>query len=450
MLRNAVLRDRFDKDCAVQHMSPFRAVQAIPHVSRVVCPGTSRIQHVWTEHGHQRSDRSSCGKLLNNTAASPRATQSGWLGWAVSPSMLSPSLVPPTDYTRSPRGTTATRTHGSMPTNGMTLGSMAPSDDPVQANCTMPPVVSAIVHGTAVSSGGDRQGGQLMHGRSEGLGHVETHPSARHTPARGRSRAPSDLAQLRAALEGCDDQAAVLAALQSVTRTCRPSLATLTKLVSRYAKSGHWPCGFAIFCSLHIFCVEADLTIANAALWACKRGGDADAAWQVYLHMLEMNIPLDGISYKALVPVLAVISGRHVSRCDSLPCPSLKLPAPVHPTFCYHNWMQWQSNRNQPACSPLTHATLSHNGLYVQFELCIRFVVPLCACQAPRYVHHTVRNVKVRFSGSLDWTNIGNFFCMGRRFFEIWPGHAFLNLFEVVEYGRRDLDNECFNDIDIR
>lgn len=88
-------------------------------------------------------------------------------------------------------------------------------------------------------------------------------------------------------------------------RSCRPSLATLTKLISRYAKSGNWQRGLAVFRSLNILSVEADLTIANAALWACERGGDADAAWQVYMHMLDVKISLDSISYKALIPVLA-------------------------------------------------------------------------------------------------------------------------------------------------
>lgn len=95
------------------------------------------------------------------------------------------------------------------------------------------------------------------------------------------------------------------AALTAVARTCKPSRATLTKLISKYSKAGHWRRGLAVFKNLRLLAVLPDVGLANTALWACKRGSDADQAWLIFDRMRAEGVMPDVISYRALFPVLA-------------------------------------------------------------------------------------------------------------------------------------------------
>lgn len=72
-----------------------------------------------------------------------------------------------------------------------------------------------------------------------------------------------------------------------------------------YSKAGHWRRGLAVFKNLRLLAVSPDIVLANAALWACLRGGDADEAWLVFDRMRTDGVIPDAISYRALLPVLA-------------------------------------------------------------------------------------------------------------------------------------------------
>lgn len=103
----------------------------------------------------------------------------------------------------------------------------------------------------------------------------------------------------------CDTDAEVEAALAALTPPCRPTRATLAKLISKYAKAGHWRRGIAIFKHLHLLSVAPDNSLANSALWACRRGGDAVEAWRIFDRMLMEGLDLNVITYRALFSVLA-------------------------------------------------------------------------------------------------------------------------------------------------
>ena len=111
--------------------------------------------------------------------------------------------------------------------------------------------------------------------------------------------------RLRLALEGCDTDAAVTAALERFAASNRPTMPTLTKLIARFGKSDAWHRGVALFNNLHILSREPDVEIANAALYACNRAAAPGAALKVYARMIECNVKADSISVKALLPVLA-------------------------------------------------------------------------------------------------------------------------------------------------
>eukprot|EP00892_Ulva_mutabilis_P008073 jgi/Ulvmu1/5638/UM230_0001.1 len=114
--------------------------------------------------------------------------------------------------------------------------------------------------------------------------------------------------QLKQELEGCDTDADVAAALRRFAESRRATLPTLTKLIARYGKSKLWRRGVAIFANVHLLGHIPDTELANAALFACLRAGDsaaAGAAWGVYMTMHRLLVPLDRVSFKALLPVLA-------------------------------------------------------------------------------------------------------------------------------------------------
>lgn len=115
--------------------------------------------------------------------------------------------------------------------------------------------------------------------------------------------------RLQGVLQGCGTEADVAAALAVFARSRDrpPTLATLTKLISRLGKSNSWRIGVAVFNNLHVFNLPhaPDVQIANAALFACQRGGSAAAALAVYARMQDCNIGADRLSFKALLPVLA-------------------------------------------------------------------------------------------------------------------------------------------------
>lgn len=115
------------------------------------------------------------------------------------------------------------------------------------------------------------------------------------------------VSRLKVMLGRCETDAEVEAALAALTPTCRPSRATLTKLICMYSKAGHWQRGLAIFKHLRLLSLAPDSVLANAALWACRRGGNADEAWRIFGLMLKEGLDLDVVTYCALFPVLATV-----------------------------------------------------------------------------------------------------------------------------------------------
>ena len=111
--------------------------------------------------------------------------------------------------------------------------------------------------------------------------------------------------RLRLALVGCDTEEAVISAMKGFTASRRPTMPTLTKLIARFGKTDAWHRGVALFNNLHILSHKPDMEVANAALYACHRGGSVEDALQVYACMHDFNIDADRISFKALLPVLA-------------------------------------------------------------------------------------------------------------------------------------------------
>eukprot|EP00892_Ulva_mutabilis_P000600 jgi/Ulvmu1/10540/UM064_0078.1 len=126
-------------------------------------------------------------------------------------------------------------------------------------------------------------------------------------------RCQSHMSRLRRALEGCDDDQSVMLALCDVSWDMQPDLATITKLIARYAKTGNCARALAVYKSLHLLNLQPDVTVSNSALWACERAGHAGSAWLVYSAMLRGGIAPDSISYKALLTCLA--NTDHWQQC---------------------------------------------------------------------------------------------------------------------------------------
>lgn len=142
----------------------------------------------------------------------------------------------------------------------------------------------------------------------------------------GNRTLASDVCRLQDALEGCDTDTAVEMALCAMVQEYQPSKATITKLISQLSRTGAWHRGLAVFKSLHILEVEIDLPLANAALWACRRGGDAAEAWRIFTDIATVVGPADTISLRALFPVLQARRMWEQSVLVCLPAPPARMP----------------------------------------------------------------------------------------------------------------------------
>lgn len=78
--------------------------------------------------------------------------------------------------------------------------------------------------------------------------------------------------------------------------------------MARLAKLGAWRRALLVVMHADLLSVQVDLLLANTALWACCRGGDARAAWRLYVVMRSQscrNKRPDAVSYRALLRVCA-------------------------------------------------------------------------------------------------------------------------------------------------
>lgn len=176
--------------------------------------------------------------------------------------------------------------------------------------------------------------------------------------------------RLRRLLEGCNDDGAVMLALRNAPYDMWPDLATITKLIARYAKTGNCARALAVYNSLHVLRLQPDVTVSNSALWACERAGNAGAAWTVYSAMLRWGIVPDSISYKALLTCLA--NTGHWRQC-------LKVSSPCSPvSICVTLCVYWYTSSCVLLCCTDNLSCLFHTACNLSYE-CVLTSGP-CPC----------------------------------------------------------------------
>eukprot|EP00892_Ulva_mutabilis_P001864 jgi/Ulvmu1/11679/UM008_0089.1 len=136
---------------------------------------------------------------------------------------------------------------------------------------------------------------------------LDSNDYAQPMPGRPRTSDPklqSDhLNRLKALLSQCEPTTnAFVHVLLHCGVPC--TLPLITKLVSKFNKSGQWRRGLALYWALPVVGLEADAQMANAALGSCARGGDAAAAWALYRFMASRTLALDTVSFRTLLAAL--------------------------------------------------------------------------------------------------------------------------------------------------